>query len=175
MHPTNCSPLFVQEMFRSLLRTTPSPGPSTVSHQKLSLSTTPKRLTSPPPKNSIRYIENDQNNRREKYDGHRWRLVCTWPGHECTNLAYTRQLCNKHNALQRNKELPKRKKKPLFTNLSLPICKFFSLFFFIIKILLLVNQHSARAATAADDDDDIEILEEYCTVRYRKFDFNLYF
>lgn len=143
MNSTACSPSFVQEMFRSLLDNTPS----TSSHQRLSISATPQPLTTPPVKNSIRYIDNDQNNRREKYDGHRWRLACTWHIEECTNLAYTRQLCAKHNALQRNKVLRRKKRKPLLTHMSLPI-------------LNQYNQKNIR--NDDDDDDDIEILEEYC-------------
>jgi hypothetical protein len=129
MHPSNCSPLVVKEMFRSLLCSTSSSN----TDQRSSVSTTPQPLAAPPAKNSIRYIEHDQNNRREKYDGHRWRPVCTWNVNECTNIMHARQLCAKHNALQRNKELPKKKKKLLFTNLSLPNCKVFSVFCFIIK------------------------------------------
>jgi hypothetical protein len=116
-------------MFRSLLANTSPSNSSATSHQRLSASTTtaPEPLTAPPPKNSIRYIENDQNNRREKYDGHRWRLACTW-NNECTNLAYSSQLCAKHNALRRNKELPTRKRKPLLTHASLPISKILPFF-----------------------------------------------
>ncbi|CAF2349527.1 unnamed protein product [Rotaria sp. Silwood2] len=144
MNPSNCSPLLVQKMFQSLLSSTTSPISPTSSHQKLAAATTSQPLTSPPSKNSIRYIENDQNGRREKYDGHRWRLACTWNTYECTNIAYSNQLCNKHNALRRNKELPKRKRKPLLTHTSLPI----------------MNQYNAN--DEHDDDNDLEILEEYC-------------
>jgi len=150
MSTSNCSPAVVHEIFRSLLSNTASSNASATSPQRLSTATTttPQPLTSPPPKNSIRYIENDQNGRREKYDGHRWRLVCTWNIHECTNLAYySHQLCSKHSALRRNKELPKRKRKPLLTHSSLPIMSQY-------------NQNHARNNN--NDDDDIEILEEYC-------------
>ncbi len=120
MNPSHCSPLVVQEMFRSLLANTSS----TTAHQRLSTSTTAQEpLTSPPAKQSIRFIENDENNRREKYDGHRWRLVCTWNVNECTNLAYSHQICSKHNSLRRHNVLPKRKRKPLNTHSSLPISK----------------------------------------------------
>jgi len=121
------SPLAVQEMFRSLLADETPSNNSATSHQRLPAPTTTEVLTAPPPKNSIRYIENDQNNRREKYDGHRWRLVCTWNLNECTNLAYHHQLCNKHNILRRNKEVPTKKRKPLHTHTSLPISKNFFL------------------------------------------------
>ena len=113
MNPPNCPSVNVRELFQALL-TNRSPEST---DQRLSTSHT---LTGPPPKNSIRFIENDQNNRREKYDGHRWRLVCTWDP-MCTNLAYTRQLCGKHNLLRRNKEVPTQKRKPLIAHLSLPI------------------------------------------------------
>jgi hypothetical protein len=128
MNPSKYSPSVVHEIFRSLLSETPPTNTSTTSHQRLpapppaTTTTTTEPLTAPPPKNSIRYIENDQNNRREKYDGHRWRLVCIWNTNECTNLAYySHQLCGKHNALRRNKEFPSRKRKPLLTHTSLPI------------------------------------------------------
>jgi hypothetical protein len=133
MSQLNCSALTVHEVFQSLLASTDPSRSSVASHQRPSASTstatTPKPLTStatapltsPPRKNSIRYIDNDQNNHREKYDGSRWRLACTWNIQECTNLAYTHQLCYKHNAVRRNKEIPKRKRKPLFVHLSLPI------------------------------------------------------
>ncbi|CAF1168120.1 unnamed protein product [Rotaria sordida] len=143
MNPSNCSPLLVHKMFQSLL-SNPTSDSSNMSHQRLSASTTTQTLTSPPAKNSIRYIENDQNGRREKYDGYRWRLVCTWNTYECTNIACSYQFCTKHNALRRNKELPKRKRKPLITHSSLPI----------------MNQNNHK--NVHDDDNDIEILEEYC-------------
>ncbi|CAF3433371.1 unnamed protein product [Rotaria sp. Silwood1] len=143
MNSSNCSPLLVQKMFQSLLSNPTTSNTSTTSHQNLPAPTTSRPLTSPPKKNSIRLIENDQNGRREKYDGYRWRLVCTWHLCECTNIAYSYQLCAKHNALRRNKELPKRKRKPLLTHSSLPI----------------MNQHNHNNL---HDDDDIEILEEYC-------------
>lgn len=150
MNPPKCSPSVVQEIFRSLLADRTPSVHSVVPDQRTSTSSTTPLLTAPPPKNSIRFIENDQNNFREKYDGCRWRPVCTW--HKdvlCTNLAYTRQLCHKHNAIRRNKEESKRKKKPLICHLSLPI----------------INQHTHNKVqnNNNDDDDDIEILEDYCT------------
>ncbi len=128
MNPVQYSPLAVQEIFRSLLSDKGPSNSSSTSDQRLSTSTAPEVLAAPPPKHSIRYIENDQNGRREKYDGHRWRLVCTWNINECTNLAYYYQLCNKHNILRRNKEGSTKKRKPLLTHSSLPIsntCFFF--------------------------------------------------
>ena len=135
MNSSNCSPLLVEQLFRSLLSNSNS---ATTNQQRVSIPTSsPGLLTSPPPKNSIRCIENDQNGRREKYDGRRWRLVCTWNKHECTNLAYSRQLCCKHNALRRNKELPKKKRKPLLTHTSLPISKIFLYLKLLTEILVL--------------------------------------
>jgi len=144
MSSSDCSPKAVQEYFRSLL-SDPAPSNSSTTPQRLTTSTTPQPLTSPPAKNFIRFIENDQNNRREKYDGHRWRLVCTWNMFQCTNIAFSYQLCAKHNAQRRNKELPKKKRNPLLTHSSLPI----------------MNRHKP-SNPPDDDDDDIEILEEYC-------------
>ncbi|UJR27600.1 hypothetical protein I4U23_008881 [Adineta vaga] len=158
MHPTTtaaptCSPSAVDQLFRSLLQGTSSfVNPNRLTTSATTTLPPPQQpLTSPPLKNTIRFIENDQNNRREKYDGCRWRLVCTWQQNECTNLSHARQLCTKHNALQRNKELPKRKRKPLLTNASLPI-------------LNPNNRKNIydRNEKFADDDNDIEILEEYC-------------
>ena len=132
----------VHELFHSLLTNTNLSNSSATSHPRLSTSanpqprlstsaapqhrlstatTAPQPLSAPPAKHSIRRIENDQNNRREKYDGCRWRLVCTWNTDECTNLAYAHQLCAKHNALRRNKQLPKQYRKPLLAHASLPI------------------------------------------------------
>jgi hypothetical protein len=57
----------------------------------------------PPEKDSIRFIDNDQNNYREKYNGDCWKLVCTWNDNECTDFAILNKLCNKHNAENQNK------------------------------------------------------------------------
>jgi len=38
-----------------------------------------------------------------------------------------------------------------------------------------VNQFKQNDARMNDDDDDIEIIEEYCKVRNRIFEFSLYF
>jgi hypothetical protein len=127
MNPSNCSSVTVRKLFHALLTNENSATPG----QRSSTAAPPVTLTAPPPKNSIRFIENDQNNRREKYDGYRWRLVCTW-NDECTNLAAYYQLCVKHNAIRRNKNPATRKKKPLDTHSSLPISKIFSSLFFQI-------------------------------------------
>jgi hypothetical protein len=74
-----------------------------------------------PLKNAIRSIENDPHQRREKFDGNRWRLACTWNLHECTNLAYAYQLCTKHNAERKNKQRKYTKRTCLTTSASLPI------------------------------------------------------
>lgn len=132
MNPQKCSPSVVQEIFRSLLADRTPSVHSVVPGQRTSTSSTTPLLTAPPPKNSIRFIENDQNNFREKYDGCRWRPVCTWHKEVlCTNLAFTRQLCHKHNVIRRNKEESKRKKKPLICHLSLPISEIFDSFYLI--------------------------------------------
>ena len=80
-------------------------------HELLKPAESPRTLIMAPTRNSIRYIENDPEQRREKYDGSRWRLACTWNRTECTNLAYAYQLCSKHNDIRRNK-LPRPKVKP---------------------------------------------------------------
>ena len=54
-----------------------------------------------PMKNSIRFIDNNQNNFREKFNGEKWKLVCTWKKDICTNFAHSNQLCDKHNAQKR--------------------------------------------------------------------------
>lgn len=95
----------------------------------------------PPMKNSIRYKENDPSNHREKYDGHRWRLVCTWPGDECRNLAYTWKLCPKHNALRKNKPVrTSRKTKLQPKSISIP------------------TDTCLHSGEFENDDDDIEYL-----------------
>jgi len=140
MNPTNHSAVTVSKIFQALLKN----SNSATSHQRPSTPPPPPpstTLTAPPPKNSIRFIENDQNNRREKYDGYRWRLVCIW-NDECTNLASSYQLCNKHNAIRRNKEPPTRKKKPLITHTSLPISE---ISFQIIKIKTLFSSESIQS------------------------------
>jgi hypothetical protein len=120
MNPSNCSPGIVREIFQALLTNKNVPTTTDQRTSTNTTTTTPTLLTAPPPKNSIRFIENDQNNRREKYDGYRWRLVCTW-NNECQNLAASVQLCCKHNAIRRNKAPYIRKKKQLATHSSLPI------------------------------------------------------
>ena len=120
MTSTNCTSAHVKEIFQALLTntlTTPQPNPPAPRSP---------RLTSPPPKNSIRLIEHDVHNRREKYDGRRWRLVCVWDG-QCPNIAVSSKLCVKHNAIRRNKEPPSRKKKSSHARSSLPISKMFLL------------------------------------------------
>ncbi|CAF1343573.1 unnamed protein product [Rotaria magnacalcarata] len=171
MSQSHCSPLAVHRIFQSLL----SEPTRSNSFQKLAESprTPHSHLTSPPAKHTIRYIENDQNNRREKYDGRRWRLACTWDVYACTNLAGSRQLCSKHNAIRLNKVLPKNKKrKSLSTNLSLPIISH-------------SNGKNNNYNDGNDDDDDIQILEEFCknsttrhcmnsTVKSELTDFNVF-
>lgn len=90
----------------------PTPQPATT--------TAPRLLTSPPRKNTVRSIENDQNNRREKYDGSRWRLVCFADNNQCNNVVYNRDLCLKHYNIQRVSEPPKKKRKLLLHQFSLP-------------------------------------------------------
>jgi hypothetical protein len=132
MESRKTTPVLVHEIFRSLLQS--YNAPNLISPPNL---TSPPRLTSPPKKHTIRYIENDGNNRREKYDGCRWRLTCTWHEYECSNLAYTCQLCPKHNAQRRNKIIPPKKKKHLVAFASLPTSNF--LFFpktiFFLKLI----------------------------------------
>lgn len=118
MTEPDCSPLTVHQIFQSLLHN----EASTNVLEKLAGSPKSPRLDAPPAKNTIRFIENDQNNHREKYDGHRWRLVCTWAQEECKNLAYSHQLCPKHNAIRLNKEPKKKKRKLLTAHASMPIC-----------------------------------------------------
>ncbi|UJR21678.1 hypothetical protein I4U23_024755 [Adineta vaga] len=47
----------------------------------------------------IRYIKNDQNNHREKYNGWHWKLVCTWNQSICQNFAVKNKLCQRNNQL----------------------------------------------------------------------------
>ena len=89
-------------------------------HELLKPAESPLPLIMAPTRNSIRYIENDPEQRREKYDGSRWRLACTWNRTECNNLAYAYQLCSKHNDIRRNK-LPRPKMKPTPYPLPMPI------------------------------------------------------
>lgn len=167
MNPSNRSSVAVRELFQSLLT-------SSTAQPRLVASTTPAaRLTSPPPKQSIRFIENDPSNRREKYDGRRWRLVCTWD-ELCTNLAAHCQLCQKHNSFRKNKQLPTRKRKVLSAHSSLPISKVsFSVAIGQTNSSFPVNQYNHhqtahnKKISNDGDDDDIQILEAYCTVRER--------
>ena len=94
----------------------PSPRRPVAPPQAKTTPATPRLLTSPPRKNTIRLVENDQNNRREKYDGSRWRLVCVGNDNECTNLAYARGLCGKHYTQQRSTEPPPAKKRKLLVH-----------------------------------------------------------
>ena len=82
-------------------------------HELLNPAESPPPLTLVPTKNSVRFIENDPEQRREKFDGSRWRLACTWNRTECTNLAYTHQLCTKHNNIRRNKPVRPKVKQTL--------------------------------------------------------------
>lgn len=183
MNQATCSPSLVHKVFHSLLAGTESPNPSSTSEKNTSeLTETPQqqRLTAPPAKNSIRFMEGDQNGRREKYDGCRWRLVCTWNTHECTNIAYSYQLCTKHNSIRRNKEPPKRKRKPLLAHISLPISKnYFLRSLSKFNIFVLVNHHHQKSiydfddVDDSDDEDDIQIIEELCKV-YKQTSFYLY-
>jgi hypothetical protein len=129
MNQPSCSRKAVQDIFHSLLSNQDSSNSVTTSQQSLPPSTRP--LTKPPAKNDIRFIENDQNSRREKYDGCRWRLVCTWNVYECTNIAQGYQICSKHLAQRRNKEPPKKKRKPLINHLSLPIS---NIYIFLLNV-----------------------------------------
>ncbi|CAF0802863.1 unnamed protein product [Adineta ricciae] len=148
---TTCSPVMVDQIFRSLLQNNPRSD-----NVRMTTSETRPPLTSPPAKNTIRFIENDQNNRREKYDGYRWRLVCTWNIYDCTNLAGTRQLCGKHNAMQRHKEVPKKKRPPLLTTISLPVGNHLG------NLYNQKNMLHQKENPAYSDDDDIQIIEEFC-------------
>lgn len=114
-----CSPLLVQDLFRALLAHKSPSNMSSTNQQTLQSRNSPQLLSTPPKRNSIRYVNNDQNNSREKYDGHRWRLICNWNKNGCTNLVYYRGLCAKHYAQQKQK-LPKVHKKPLIHQRSLP-------------------------------------------------------
>lgn len=122
MISSNCTSNPVKELFDSLLINTnvqpdpPPPPPSTLPQSP--------RLTSPPPKNFIRRIQNDDRKRREKYDGCRWRLVCTW-NDDCQNIACTSQLCKKHHMIRKGKDPTARKSKPVPARSSLPNSKIF--------------------------------------------------
>jgi hypothetical protein len=102
--------MLVHEIFRSLLANTngnnalntSQPLPMTV--QSTGLPSSSSLSSSPPRKNAIRYVENGENNRREKYDGRRWRTVCSWSDDSCTNFAASRNLCLKHNGRQRKRK-----------------------------------------------------------------------
>lgn len=171
----------VDQIFRSLLQNN-SPRPDNAR-----MTTTDERppLTSPPMKNTIRFIENDQNNRREKYDGCRWRLVCTWNTHNCTNIAGARQLCQKHNAIHRHKEPPKKKRPPLLTTISLPVGNHLGTCSAcvnsnIVRLFSIVgspynqkNMLHRKENLSYSDDDDIQIIEEFCKVKFIFFRINV--
>ena len=162
---STCTPMLVEEIFRSLLAKNASATPTAAPQQ----TTLAPLLTSPPPKHSIRLIENDPTGRREKYDGCRWRAVCQWEQYLCTNLSYTRGLCTKHALQQSNKTRPTKIKR-LVPHNSLPIRNDFSSRTTIRRarhgLFLLVSQRN-RISMNADEDDDIQVLEEHCKVNLR--------
>lgn len=119
MNSSNRSSVNVKELFHSLLTNTTPQANIKASSSPAATATTPGLLTEPPPKNLVRFIENDSNNRREKYDGRRWRLVCTWDN-ECINIAGYYQLCKKHNNVRKSKEPQGQKRKPSNARSSLP-------------------------------------------------------
>ena len=123
----------VKELFHALLTNTTSQANIKASSSPAAPAATPTQglLTEPPPKHLVRFIENDSNNRREKYDGRRWRLVCTWDD-ECRNVAGSYQLCKKHNNMRKSKEPQGHKPKPSNARSSLPNSK--------ISFLLSNNQ-----------------------------------
>lgn len=108
MNSSNCTSVNVKELFHSLL--TDSTSPANIKASSSPATIPPSPLTEPPPKHLIRFIENDSNNRREKYDGRRWRLVCTWDD-ECRNVAGCYKLCQKHNNIRKSKEPQGQKRK----------------------------------------------------------------
>ena len=157
---STCSPLLVHELFRSLL--SGAVPPDTAMASQPSPTNTSPRLTSPPKKNTIRFISNDPHNRREKYDGSRWRRVCTWNECLCTNLAYSNLLCARHNTQQRNREWQTKQGKAIAARVSLPISKIA----FVINPLNGIFHSSVPRPNyeRMHSDDDIEILEELCQV-----------
>lgn len=166
---STCTPMLVEEIFRSLLAKSASSNPSVAPQQ----TTLAPLLTSPPPKHSIRLIENDPTGRREKYDGCRWRAVCKWEQYLCTNLSHARGLCTKHALQQSNKVRPTKIKR-LVPHNSLPIRNDFSARKKVRRVrnalLLLVSQRN-RISMNADEDDDIQVLEEHCKVNPRNVSF----
>jgi len=100
---------------------------------KRSLSTLRSPLPPPPPpeKGSIRFILNDQNNYREKYNGDSWKLVCTWNNNTCTNFAISNKLCNEHN-MQKQNEILLSTSSPLYSSISNSKTIFYEIFIKII-------------------------------------------
>ena len=94
--PSSSSPLTIHDLFRSLLaqRTSENESSPPQSPVARSLISSPNVLNQPK-RNTIRVID-DQNRRREKFDGARWRSVCIWPNDECSNFAWVGGLCKKH-------------------------------------------------------------------------------
>jgi len=130
----------------------PLPTPQTTT------TTAPHLLTSPPRKNTIRPIENDQNNRREKYDGSRWRSVCSADNNQCRNVVYIRDLCQKHHLIQRTSEPPKKKPKLLQHHFSMPMTTAGNQARHI-RTNTIVNNQNTRINENHNNDDDIEIVQ----------------
>lgn len=169
------TPLNLTDIYQTFLQTTPLG-----THQYLSPSSTPESLPAPPPKNSIRFIENDQNRHREKYDGRQWRALCIWKINKCTNIGYnSHKLCRKHYLITFNNVIPQRKRKPLTTHTSLPASKIILTCTFIqsrnpfFSALQEFPQNNLPQPTPtttipaahSNDDDDIQIIGEFCPVR----------
>jgi len=149
------TPLNLTDIYQTFLQTTPLG-----THQYLSPSSTPESLPAPPPKNSIRFIENDQNRHREKYDGRQWRALCIWKINKCTNIGYnSHKLCRKHYLITFNNVIPQRKRKPLTTHTSLPA----TLQEFPQNNLPQPTPTTTVSAAHSNDDDDIQIIGEFCS------------
>ena len=140
--------------------------PNAISNNTLSLTEYLEKTTviRPPAKNDIRYIKHDPQNRRQKYDGCRWRLACTWSEYPCENLAYTNLLCPKHNAQSLKKATRKKSRKSSAPLLPLPkssssLNDFFSPIVYFSTTILGVEHLTCIDRNVDDDVEIIDILQ----------------
>lgn len=109
-----------------------------------------------PQRGDIRPIKDHPLNYREKYDGYRWRLVCTWSETFCSNFMNTRRLCKRHNRLSKNDSTKQKTKNVQTENMAATSTGE------IDNGTALGSSMSSRFAPVkiSMDDDDLQIIAE---------------
>lgn len=155
----------IRDLVRSYMKTSnisssSSPAPS---------STLLSNLISQTHKGDIRYIQDDPLMRREKFDGSCWRLVCTWAVVRCTNFAYSRNLCTRHNAESQNKPVNKRQRRVhIERNRPTPISEPDRGPAFLYSPISTVSSPDQQTNNNDDGgDDDVQIIAAVYPVRNR--------